>query len=1230
MDDIQAFSAGKSVDNWQVWREEIRGIGVTNPLVNFEPNTFGQIDLERAHPGGLAQFVSGGTTVLSNLVRDPLAYSRAAAAARRIRLKAEQLDSHFGVQSIFLVGGLADFEGDGFDLTHPILLWPASINPKGEDFEISLDGSAVVNPALIESLDTCYGIKLNQSELLRRLDEHTDLVPIAILQYLSELTASKARLDFKRILVLSNFTTVPTELLADFDRIDVARDSNPVIKRLSDENAHYEPVVIAPVREDLLLVADADYNQRKIVSRALGGHSFAVETLPGCGYTQTVVNTLGALVAAGKRVLVVAPRRQTLNEIADRLSGFGLAGLGVRSTHTWLDLIAAISRFEKAQPADFSGARASLKQVSAQLADYFDALSRPDEELGVSTSQVLEELARLSAMPHAPVTSARIPRDKLAGLRDRTEALRLLTEAHALGEFDFGPQDTAWYQAVFESPDDVEHSVGLARRLRDEVFPKLKQQLADFIAAANFRPAESVADWGIYLRLFNGIRDTLDRFVPDVFDRPLDELIQATAARKEKGAMSGGTRRRLKKLAKEYLRPGMSVSDMSSALQAIDEQRQMWQRLCQVPTPPRVQSGINDALISYQGFMSDIEAIQRHLDPESEDRPLAALSLDELELKLKSLSQDTDALKNLGERAMVARELREHGLGKVARDLGRLHTSKEHLAIELDLAWWQSALEVISGRDSLLLKLSSNQLNALEAQFANADQAVEEASTRALNFDLAERWKLAIAQFPAEADGLRNQLKTGRADLRFLAAVAPHLLPSLAPAVLMSPYEVPANFAPNAVFDTVLILDAAGSTVAENFAALRRSRQVIAFGDDAIALPVGFETEARASALGRELPVNSIYRDVRDHFDAEALKRSYRTSGQTLGDLVNREFYQNRIIFEPTAAEFFGKHNYQLEVINEGNRASSTIEGANESLDAEVERVLDLVINHALWHPDESLLVVSASVMHADRIRSAVAAKAKSNTDLERFFETHGREKFEVSTLAELTHRIADRVIFSIGFGRTPHGAVLSRFGQLSEPDGRRALANLLVSARHAIIVVSCFEAADVPTDKLTGGAVYLKDLLDPLNSKNFDGTNLEQDPMLRDLTVRLQKLGVRVVANYGDRLPLVAAYGNSAAVIAPDWDLRGLDLNEKLRLRPQLLRALGWRYIRVHSFELFADPQNIAHQIAEQLGLSISKRPQALFENDDKAFEDTDLAWGDRADSNDRRLRDDKPPHWG
>jgi hypothetical protein len=134
---------------------------------------------------------------------------------------------------------------------------------------------------------------------------------------------------------------------------------------------------------------------------------------------------------------------------------------------------------------------------------------------------------------------------------------------------------------------------------------------------------------------------------------------------------------------------------------------------------------------------------------------------------------------------------------------------------------------------------------------------------------------------------------------------------------------------------------------------------------------------------------------------------------------------------------------------------------------------------------------------------------------------------------------------------------------------------------------------------------------------------------MLSDLSLRLKKLGARVDDGFSRELPLIASYAKTSAVIEPDWSIPGQSRTEKFRIRPGLLSSMGWKYVRVYSFELFSDPQAVAIRIAEQLGLEVSKRPLPLFDSNDQAFEDTDAAWGDRSDSNDSRLRQDKPPHW-
>jgi hypothetical protein len=1225
---VEQVDSGESVSRsqWDAWHEEIAAIGITNPLTNFETSNFGQIDLERSHPGGFSQFVTGRATLLSNLVRDPLAYSRALAAARRISAKAERLSHHLGIQTLFLVGGLADFEGDGFDLKMPILMWPLSLEKRGDDYELQKSGAPAVNPAFVDALEVCYGIKLNEPELLARQNESSDLVPVTVLNYLANLTVEKAKLDLKRILVIGNFSTAPTEMLRDFERSET-----PLLRELTGEPKDS----LAEVEiSEMVLIADADATQVRIAARALAGQSFAVETLPGCGYLQTVLNTIGVLVNAGKRVLVVAPRRQTLNELADRLSATGLAGLGVRADSAWVDVVAAISRNEKAQTVDLAGARGRRLAAEQELDGYFKALDRKVESLGVSVSEILKQLSALSSMPHPPLTNARIDAKHLTDHLDRSNALAILAEAEELGEFKFGPQDTAWYQAQFDAPGEVEQAISLAKRLRDDAYPNLSAQLAEFIAKVNFKPAQSVEDFGVYLRLFMGVRETHDRFVADVFDRPLTELIAATAPRKgvdkaDRIKMSGVNRRRLKKLAKEYLRPGMHVADLHVSLLEIQHQRELWQRFSLADVNPQVPTGINDAQVAYQSFVADLEAIQRHLDPESNEAPLVKMDLAKLKSKLQSLAEDTEALGNLGDRAMLAGQLRASGLGQLARDLGRLHTPKDRLAVELDLAWWQSALEYALSQDSSILNYSAEQIDANEENFREAYGIQISLGSKHVAKGLSDSWHAALQAHPAEAQDLKALLKTGAADIPGLSAAAPSIWPALAPVQLISPYELPENLSRRERFDVVLVLDAAGTTIAENLGALVRANQVIAFGDDAISMPTGFEIEPRAIPLGREIDSPSLFGEIRRIFGAEVLRKSYRTSSQALAKLINREFYQNRIEFEQSASEYLGDKSYHLDLVLNENRATTTFEGATESIDAEVARAVETVLNHATWHPEDSLLLVSASSVHAERIRVGISEGLRARPALAEFFHSHGRERFEVLALSDLTHRLADRVIFSIGFGRTSHGAVLSNFGQLSEPDGRRSMANLLVSARKSITVISCFAAEDIPSDRLTNGALLLRDLLSAAD-ETLEPVDVLPDPMLNDLSLRLKKLGARVDESRSGSLPLVVSYAKKAAVIEPDWSIRGDNRNEKFRIRPGLLKALGWQYIRVHSFEVFSDPQAIAQRIAEQLGMQISKRPTPLFDPAERAFEDSDAAWGDRADSNDARLRGDKPPHWG
>ncbi len=1224
MPELDSTNNSVPTGTWDAWQRELEAIGVTNPLVNFEKSSYGQIDLTQSHPGGFSQFVGGSATMLSNLVRDPQTFSSALGAARRIKNQAERISQHFGVETLGLLGGLINLQGDGFDLQLPILIWPIHLTLKGEDYEIELAGEAQVNPSLVDAFANCYSATIDQSRLLTLASASSDILPASIGEYLSSLISGRGSSQMQRILVITNFTTVPVEMVRD-----ITRSGNSIISSLSN-STQFASLSSCDV-QPFTLVADADLTQQRIVWRALLGQNFAVETLPGCGYTQSVVNTVAALVEQGKRVVVATGRRQTLNELADRFGALGLAGLGVRSTSTWVDTIAAISRHEKAVPVDLQSVQAERDAAAARFERYQAALERKDPEFEVSIGEALQKLALLSSMPHAPETKARIEQRFLLQHKNREAAIALLQQSESLGEFKFGPSDSAWFQAKFDSPADVSTAIEMARRLRDQEFKSLKEHMTAFTERVKFKPADSVEQWGLYLRLFMGIRETLDRFVGDVYDRPLTELITATSSRKETGIgrseMSGGNRRRLKKLAKEYLRPGMHVADLNASLRQIQEQREQWHLYSNAVTAPEVPLGLNDVQIVFQAFVADLDRLERHLDPELTKTSMIRLSLGELEQKLDSMVNDTAALDNLGERSLVAQQLEAVGLEPLKRELARLHTAREHIAVEFDLAWWQSVLEILIQRDATLLSFSVSDLAEIEKAFCDADAKLVALGAAKVAHLQAERWHTSVAANPADAANLKALLKTGSATLPLLSKAAGSLLNVVAPVVMVSPFEA-ASALNGQKFDVALILDAAGSTVAENLGVLSRANQVIAFGDDAISAPEGFEVESRIRPIGREIESPSIFHATKAAFGFETVRVSYRTSGQPLGGLINREFYQNRIVFEPTPDEFEGKKSHSIEIITQGANAETTYEGATESPEAEVRRVVDLVLNHALWHPGQSLFVASASTVHADRIRVALHKELAAKPDLSPFFDGHGDEKFEVISIADLAHRIADRIIFSVGFGLTPRGGVSSDFGQLSMKHGRRYLTNTLVSARKQITVVSCITSDVIPAEGLSAGARLLKTLLASAEDGGHTPGDHDADAMLFDLALRLKRLGARVDATFAERLSLVAAYGGKDAVIVPDWALRGDTLSEKLRLRSSLLTAMGWKYMRVHSFELFSDPQAVALRIAETLGMQISQRPQRLFEND-RAYEDTDMAWGDRPAGNDDRLRGDVPPHY-
>ena len=1172
-------------------------LGGPSTLLHFDDAGDGGIEITKAHPGSLPQFITGRSTLLSNLFRDEVALRNARLAAERITAKNVELRTARGIEPVNLAVGLASWRIGGLSCTAPVLLRPLGIRRHHSDFELKLHGSFTVNPELVRALRTHFGIELDGQALAALAYEGGVFKPQPVIDHIRALAASIDTFTVHPRLVVSTFADVGAAMARDAVDLD-----QPVLNALAGHHDDRErlsirreaPVVVspderAPASDTLLL--DADAEQEGVLARIAAGHSLAVHTLPGTGGTQTVINAVGALVRDGKRVLVVSARRSTLDGVRHRLTGIGLPGLAVSPRDLQRDLIRAIGRNEKAGQPKVGEIDDALVRLRGVLRDYRAAVTARHPSLGVSVLDVLRRLAELANQTPAPAAAARFDIDVLSRLAPaRTEAAAALAAAARLGEFRFGPDDSPWYGVSFATTSAARSAHALAGRLHRQDVPNLLERGYELIAQTRMRPFRTIGELGSCLTLLQGIRDSLDRFSPTVFERPLGELIQAHGPRRDAPSLTGAQRRSLRRLSREYVRPGVHIADMHEALLRIQQQRTEWQRFVDTGVIPAVPFGLADVLVAWQRVDAELGDLDAIVGRTGADR-LASLPVAQLVRTLAGLAADSEVFDNLVERATLRTELAALGLEPLLAELSVRHVPEELVGAELEHAWWQSALEYLLRSDRALLGANTAVVDRLERDFRLVDEAHAAASGPLLAAQLATQWRIGIVDEAGEAAALKLALKNGGATPADLAALAPTLLRVLAPVWLASPYDVP-QIPDELAFDVVIIADAAALCLAEAVPALRRARQIVVFGDPVTQKPTPFLLSAGIRSedepFGEPFDETSVFERLAEIFPVATLTRSYRAGGEDLAELVNDAFYGGELVSLPWAGSYLGRGSLSVDYVEGGTGAPDPVTGAVESPDAEVQRVVTLVVEHAVNRGSESLMVVTASAKHAERVRAAVEAAFAGRSDVADFVSRDTAEPLAVLTLEESVAESRDRVIFSLGFGLTKHGRVLSDFGDLSTPDGERLLTVGMTRARRSMVIVSSIRPSAFDEGRLEHGAATLMTILGGIASRARD-QRLEDlaDPLMRGLARELRRLGVSVDVHYRGLLPLVAQFEGRAVVAESDPETIGESLRESLRLRPQILRRLGWHYVRVHSFDLYSDPAGVAARIAAMLGVA-------------------------------------------
>jgi hypothetical protein len=873
-------------------------------------------------------------------------------------------------------------------------------------------------------------------------------------------------------------------------------------------------------------------------------------------------------------------------------------------------------RHEKSLKPQLSNLHTTLIEHRPALRDHVASLHNVRQRWGCSPYQAMQSLAELTSIHPAPATTVRLKRSVLDSIRDRNELAGRLRRAAELGSFSRASTTSPWHGARLLTRKETEEAQDLARSVAKNL-PVLRHRMHSVAEPAEIRLGSSFAEWGEQLELLVAVRESLDKFTPDIFDRPVHDLISATATsawRRERNIdMASMQRSRLRRVAKEYVRPGVHIADLHSSLVLVQEQRALWSGYATTQRHPAVPSGLAEMNVLYRSLDRELTELGEALRHTPAGGSLATARYEELMERLERLVADTDTLKTLPERTLLVENMREHGLGELLSDLADREVPAESVAAELELAWWQSALEAMISGDDYLAMSDGDALRQLEAEYRLADNAHIASGAARLRWDLSERWSAALAEHPRQAQLLRSLLKDGRVTLAALTAQAPDLVPMLVPVWSVSPYLMTGLLPAEQRFDAVVILDAEATSLQAVLPSIARAKQVIAFGDAKIASPrtftVGVERLAAGEAAHQR--VESAYTALSAVLPVWRLNFVYRAVDEDLVLQLSKNFYADGLRRLPEGPAATGLDRaLTVEYLPDGTGLPSADHEGVESVVAEVNRVVQLVFEHARLRSRTSLAVVTASLRHAARIGESIRLQLPNHPTLAGFFGG-GAESFRVVDLERAQGLRRDDISFSPGFGRTPHGRALHNFGPLSAEGGREKFALAMTRARRSIHVLTCFQPEDLDHTRLSHGAVELYELLNreiagktdlgtPASRAAASEQALGADPLVADLGDRLRARGARVWHQYDGVIDVVAAADPLSTMGQDDADIpwpvaiesdgteqyRTMSVRERSRLRPQLLERMGWRYMPLWTIEVFTDPSTCADRIAGYLGL--------------------------------------------
>ena len=1215
------------------WKRQLVDVSGRNRLLNYRDLTVGTLDLtpERASgmdPRVLESLLAGRTVQMQGLFPGEEALADARKRLSTIHRQAQGNLDEKGINTLFAVAGLATWTVEtGVRPNAPVILIPIAATPVDAarwDFKMEMSGDPHLNPVLAHMLRTEYGIDPSDLD-----DDLAGELPKSFSGLTALLGGQASRwsqvrgLSIESRVVLGNFIYTNMPMVADLENnLEFFADNDLIAAIAGVEEARLalaagiqdpsasQPDIDPPESE--FLVLDADASQHRAINRVLAGGSAVIWGPPGTGKSQTIANLISALTAKGKRVLFVAEKRAAIDVVVDRLDRAGLADLvldahgGIKSKREFAQGMADSMRSIRSIPdLDHSVLHRRLAERRSQLIGHNDAMHQRRSPWNVTLYEVQDKII---GAPEQVRSCGGMRSDQARGLDRETmdQLMRVVQEWVDLGGHRLESRYPEWAGSNISSPEEAQEALGLVRDLATATLSGTRTLVFAALDEVGLAHPGTVGDWLELLQWLGGVEQFGNRFNPDVYNLDHTSLVMHLSPAghwwEPMASMFSANYRAVRRTVESVLRTPSKISG-TDALQAVElaaQQAERWSHMRVDGGFPRVPEGLGATLAaatSLAALLSKAEGIFSSRDPLQETDA-------DLQHRLAMLaSQETVAASLCRIRDLKSR-LVDAGFGDLLRSVGT-GVPPENAAEAIEHSWLKGVWEDVVFGDPRLAGFTEAVHTRRQKEFIELDHRHLDITPGRIKRAAAEAAIEVMNSHREETDLVNREAakRTRHLPIRRLFQQAPNVLTAIRPCWAMSPLLV-AELVPadSDLFDVVIFDEASQIPPAEAIGVLARAPQAVIAGDDRQLPPTSFfasripDDEEEEEEDNQDTALTSDIESILDVAKAspipeQLLQWHYRSRDGRLIAFSNAHIYQGALTAFPGTA-LNGPVTHHLVPF----RAHA--ERSARSNPDEVEKVVDMVVDHARRRPRESLGVITFGIHHADNIDNALRLRLRELGEhaLDDFFSEEARERFFTKNIERVQGDERDVIILSVGYHKSANGSLPYRFGPLNQEGGERRLNVAVTRARNEVHLVSSFSHHDMDPGRSTArGVELLRQYLEFAASGGSElGAATSGVPLNAfelDVMNRLTEKGIPVTPQYG-----VAGYwldfacghldqtGRMVLAIEADGASYHSAYTARVRdrLRQEILEIKGWRFHRIWSTAWFRNrDEEVARAVA-------------------------------------------------